>query len=249
MTKIAVLSDIHGNLPALRAVLDDVHRQAPDHLVCAGDLVVYGPFPNECVALLRARKIASVMGNRDWAVGVRQPSEGYAVPSGRPRETEVGIYEWTDRTITPNHRAFLAGLPRRLRLRVGPLELLIVHGTVRSPFEYLRAGDDEPFFSEVAEASRADVVVAGHTHVPFQRRIVETGRPLGEVFFINAGSVGWPKDGRPEAGYLILTVDGRDVSAEMRRVAYPIEETAAAMRRVGLPEGLIKAVATGTEIR
>ncbi len=171
------------------------------------------------------------------------------MPAGRPRGTEVAIYEWTDRVISADHRTFLAGLPRRLRLRLGRLELLVVHGTVRSPFEYLRADDDEAAFAELVEASRADVVIAGHTHVPFQRRVGEMGRPLGGVLFANAGSVGWPKDGRPEAGYLILTVDGREVSAEMRRVAYAVEETVATMRRMGLPDCLGEAVAAGTEIR
>ncbi|HEY3316059.1 MAG TPA: metallophosphoesterase family protein [Bacillota bacterium] len=249
MTKVAVLSDIHGNLQALRAVLDDVHRQGPDFVVCAGDLVVYGPFPNECVALVRACKIVTVMGNRDWAVAVRQPGEGYAVPVGRRREVEVGLYGWTDRTISEENRAFLAGLPRRLRLRVGQTELLVVHGTCRSPFEYLRVDDDESLFTELAEVSRADVIVAGHTHVPFWRRVGEAGGPLGEVLFANAGSVGWPKDRRPEAAYLELTVNGREVRAETRRIAYPVEETVAAMRQAGLPETLMEALTLGTEIR
>lgn len=241
MTRVAVLSDIHGNLAALRAVLDDVHRLRPDMTVCAGDLVVYGPFPNECVNLVRSNKITTVTGNRDWAVGRRQSTEAYAVPARRDRAAETAIYEWTTRVVTEPNRLFLSALPRRLRLHLGRLELLLVHGTIRSPFEYVRPDDDPAAFAELAELSKADIVVGGHTHVPFRREV-------GETLFLNAGSVGWPKDGRPDAGYVLIDVSGRDVRVEFRRVAYPVEETIAAIHRFDLPDALGRALAFGTEM-
>ncbi len=241
MIRVAVVSDIHGNLPALRAVLDDVHRLHPDMTICAGDLVVYGPFPNECVNLVRTRKITTVAGNRDWAVGRRQSAEAYAVPAGRDRDAETAVYEWTTRVVTEPNRLFLSALPRRLRLRLEKLELLLVHGTFRSAFEYLRPDDDPSVFTELAELSRADVVVGGHTHRPYRREV-------GETLFLNAGSVGWPKDGRPDAGYLLIDVTGRDLRADFRRVAYPVEETIAAIHRFDLPDALGRALAFGTEM-
>lgn len=242
MVRVAVLSDIHGNLPALRAVLEDVHRRSPDVIICAGDLVVYGPFPNECINLIRARRIATVAGNRDWAVGSRQSPEAYAVPAGRDRATEVAIYEWTARTVTGPNRLFLAALPRKLRLRLEGVELLLVHGTYRSAFEYLRPDDDPAVFADLAELARAEVIVGGHTHVPYRKEV-------GETLFLNAGSVGWPKDGRCDSCYLLLEVMGRDVRSEFRRVPYPVEETVAAARRVGLPEALGRALVSGAELK
>ncbi len=241
MVRVAVLSDIHGNLAALRAVFDDVHRQGPDLIVCAGDLVVYGPFPNECVNLIRARKIATVAGNRDWAVGSRQSPEAYAVPAGRERAAEVAIYEWTTGVVTEANRQFLSALPRKLRLRLNQVELLLVHGTHRSSFEYLRFTDDPAVFAELAETAKADVIVGGHTHVPYRKE-------AGETLFLNAGSVGWPKDGHPNACYLLVEVTGHDVRSEFRRVPYPVEETVAALHRFGLPDTLGRALSCGTEM-
>lgn len=237
----AILSDVHGNLEALDAVLADVTAREPDAVFCLGDFVGYGPDPNACVARLRPILAGAVAGNHDRAalgeldVSVFNPFAQAAI-------------RWTAANLTADTRAFLQALPERIE-RNG---FLAVHGSVRDPVEEYIFDPSTAALSFQAGAFR--ICVVGHTHVPvvFSQHTngVSAGPlPAGEPvsldpaarYIINAGSVGQPRDGDPRAAYLWL----EDDAARLIRVDYPVERTQEKMLAAGLPPALAERLSYG----
>ncbi len=238
--RIAVLSDIHSNLPALEAVLAALGRvDAVWHL---GDVVGYGPHPDEVVARLREIGAVGVRGNHDAAA-----LGGAEVEMFNP-DARAAI-EWTARRITPPTRAWLRSLPERLELD----EATLVHGSPRDPtWEYvMTASAARASF----EAFTSPCALHGHTHVPVAWRQGERGVELlrpddgSELLLderrvlLNPGSVGQPRDGDPRAGAMILDTGERRVA--WRRVPYPVEVVQAEIRSAGLPRRLADRLAHG----
>jgi putative phosphoesterase len=225
--KLAIISDIHANLHALEAVWEDLEKQRPDSVYCLGDLVGYGAFPNEVVEFISARSIPSVMGNYDDGVGFDLDDCGcvYRDPDDVLRGQQSLL--WTRERTTDAHKAFLRSMPIQIRLEDRRPTLLLVHGSPRRINEYLY--EDRPLatFERIAAAAGAEVILFGHTHLPYQKSV-------GGTFFVSAGSVGKPKDGDPRAGYVILEATRRP-RAEFRRVAYDVAAAARAVRESGLP--------------
>ncbi len=223
----AIISDIHGNLPALEAVLADIEAGGISVIYHLGDLVGYNPFPNECVALVRERGLAGITGNYDQAVlgTVANPVATFL----NPQITSMGkeIYRWTAAEVDRGSREFLASLPERLTLRAGPWEMLLTHGSPRHIRDYIRPWTPEETLREIVAAVAENVIITGHTHIPLVRRVNGT-------WLLNPGSVGFPKDGNPWAAYAILT-PGEELQVEIRRVPYDIEATAREILRRGLP--------------
>ncbi len=231
--RIAVLSDVHGNLPALEAVLAAL---APyDAVWQLGDVVGYGPQPDEVVARLATEKAVGVRGNHDAAALGELPTDLFN------DDARIAV-EWTAERIAPRTRAWLAGLPERLA-REG---FTLVHGSPRDPtWEYVMS-------VAVARANMAafstEHCLVGHTHVPLVFRAagatVEALRPDdgaifeldGERAIVNPGSVGQPRDGDPRACAMLLDTERRLV--EWRRVEYPIENVQRLMQEVRLPPRL-----------
>lgn len=222
---IAVISDIHGNLPALEAVLDDVARRRPDSIYCLGDLVGYAPFPNETIDRIRREAIPTIMGNYDDGVGFDRDECGCAYVQEDDRRRGDQSLRWTRAHVTPENKAFLRELRQDIRLTVHGKRVLLVHGSPRKMNEYLF--EDRPIatFQRIAAASAADAIVFGHTHKPYERTV-------DGVRFINAGSVGKPKDGDWRACYLMLD---DDLGAEFVRVPYDLERVTSAIRASDLP--------------
>jgi diadenosine tetraphosphatase ApaH/serine/threonine PP2A family protein phosphatase len=231
--RVAVLSDVHGNLHALEAVLASVDRDAPDEIWCLGDLVGYGPRPNRCCALVAERADVCLIGNHDLAVLGRIDLDVFA-----PDAAESA--RWTAEVLEPEPRAFLEALEPTARRRGAGL----FHASPRDPvWEYVLS-------PEVALASLAqtedELVLVGHSHVALrfgseERALalagegteVEVGR---ERCLLNPGSVGQPRDGDPRAAWLLLDLDaGR---ASFRREPYDIGGTQAELRERELPEAL-----------
>ena len=225
---IAILSDIHGNLPALEAVLDDVKRRRPDRVYCLGDLVGYGAFPNEVVARILGEAIPTIMGNYDDGVGFDRDDCGCAYRDPGEQERGQRSLMWTRARTTPEHKQFLQALHPNLRFTVDGQRVLLVHGSPRKMNEYLF--EDRPLssFERLAASSGADVIVFGHTHKPYVKRV-------NDVWFVNAGSVGKPKDGDWRACYALLTLDRQD-PVEFVRVEYDVHRITQAIRATDLPE-------------
>ena len=225
---IAILSDIHGNLPALEAVLDDVKRRRPDRVYCLGDLVGYGAFPNEVIDRILAETIPTIMGNYDDGVGFDREDCGCAYRDPGEQERGQRSLMWTRAHTTPEHKQFLQSLHPNVRFTSDGQRVLLVHGSPRKMNEYLF--EDRPLssFERLAASSDADVIVFGHTHKPYTKRV-------NHVWFVNAGSVGKPKDGDWRACYALLTLDRPD-PVEFVRVEYDIERITQAIRATELPD-------------
>lgn len=224
--RIAIFSDVHGNLPALDAVLADVRSQQPDAVYCLGDLVGYAPFPNEVVERIRQEAIPTIMGNYDDGVGFERDDCGCAYREEDEKRRGDQSLEWTKAHVTAENKAFLRTLKPEIRLEADGRRVLLVHGSPRKINEYLF--EDRPIssFHRLAASSNADIIVYGHTHKPYTKLV-------DGVLFLNVGSVGKPKDGDRRACYAVLDTTRPD--AQFARVEYPVATVTAAIRQSGLP--------------
>lgn len=227
MDRIAIISDIHGNLPALEAVLVDIAAQGIAHIYHLGDLVGYNPFPNETVSLMAESGIKGVLGNYDQAVlgGVPDPIGAYLNPQITPMGQE--IYLWTVEQVNDLSRQFLGVLPEQYTITLGSWQVLLSHGSPRNIREYIRPTTAPDTLAEMLQGVEARIVLTGHTHIPMIRRV-------NEQWLVNPGSVGFPKDSDPRAAYAIMEM-GKEFSITIRRVEYDVERTAAAILAAGLP--------------
>jgi putative phosphoesterase len=220
--KIAVISDIHANIHALEAVWEDLWAQDPDQVYCLGDLVGYGAHPNEVVEFIRARDLPTVMGNHDEGVGFDLEDCGCAYTNSKLKQLGDRSLAWSRAHTAPENKRFLQTLPRQIR----PSEpLLLVHGSPRRTNEYLHEDHPQATFERIAKQARCRILVFGHTHLPYQKRVSET-------LFVNAGSVGRPKDGDPRASYAILDAN----RVELRRVGYDVKAAGQAIRDSDMPD-------------
>jgi len=219
--KIGLISDIHSNLAAFRAVLSDMPKV--DEILCAGDLVGYGAEPNEVLKLARAKEIKAVMGNHDQAAVTKD------VRGLNDRAATAAL--WTATRLTRENLDYLASLPPRLELKLEGQRVFVVHGSPRDPFnEYVFPDFSHRDMAEAVKGAEADVVVLGHTHILMRRMV------LGKNIF-NPGSVGQPRDRDPRASYAVIDFD-EEVEISFRRVEYDIEATAEKIKAAGLPEEL-----------
>jgi diadenosine tetraphosphatase ApaH/serine/threonine PP2A family protein phosphatase len=240
--RVAVVSDIHGNLHALEAVFAELDADPPDELWCLGDLVGYGPRPNECCAAVAGRATTCLAGNHDLAVRGTLDLLEFSGDAG-------AAAQWTRDILAPEARAFLDTLePQAQRPGVS-----LYHASARDPvWEYVLS--DETALATLALAEQP-LVFVGHSHVALhvtQRDGAVDGglAPAGtEVALadgrtlLNPGSVGQPRDGDPRAAYLLLDLDAR--RANFRRVEYDVERTQAEIREAGLPELLAERLSVG----
>lgn len=217
---ITIFGDIHGNLPALEVVFQDIETRSLTNLYCLGDLVGYGTFPNEVVNLIRQRNIPTLMGNYDQGVGNNSDDCGCAYKQEIDRQRGELSIAWSNAHTSADNKAFLRALPAHIPLQMGELKVLLVHGSPRKVNEYLFEDRPDEYFERMMDTSQADVLVCGHTHLPYHK-VLPSRRHV-----INAGSVGKPKDRDPRAGYITLTVTGREVQVEFIRMAYDIERIA-----------------------
>ncbi|MFN2389263.1 MAG: metallophosphoesterase [Actinomycetota bacterium] len=217
--RIAVVSDIHGNLPALESVVRDIKHQGVDQIWCGGDLAWAGPWAEECIAFVRAEGWATVRGNTDvWITGDPQTVDE---PLMRAElETFAAAHD-----ISADDAAWLLNLP----LGHSPAgSVLLVHGTPESPF--VAPVPEAPAAEFAPYAGRAALVLFGHVHVAFTRRLAD-----GTVV-CNTGSVGLPADG-DTACYLLLDMNGAELSWRHRRVAFDRARALEQARRIGGPVG------------
>ena len=224
--RLALFSDVHSNLPALEAVLDDMASQGVDERYALGDLVGYAPWPNEVLERLQAEGITSVMGNYDEGTGFDMAECGCAYID--PTETALGdrSFTWTKAHTSDANKARLRSLPREVRFEADGKRYLLVHGSPRRINEYMYPDKPDGTFARIAAGADADVIVAGHIHRPYDKAV-------GAFRFINDGSVGKPKDGDPRACWALL--DTATGAVEFRRVEYDVQRTAQAILESDLP--------------
>lgn len=235
LSSIAVISDIHSNLTALKEVLADIEQQKVEKVYCTGDLVGYGPFPNEVVDLLRQLQIPTVMGNYDDGVGNMRFICGCDYKNEEEQALGERSIAWTKEHTTEENKEFLRKLPLQIRFSVGNTMVLLVHGSPIKLNEYIYEDTPTGNMVELIEKADADVLVCGHTHKPFYKKINDKN-------IINAGSVGKPKHGDPMATYVIIKF-GEEIEVEIRKVNYDIEAAARAIEESELPNefaGLIR---------
>lgn len=245
--RYALLSDIHGNLPALDAVLGHLDaRSDVDAIYHLGDLVGYAPWPDAVVARLRERGISGVAGNYDSTVGTDYHHCGCRYEDPRQQALSHESFAWTLEHASPRTRAFLAGLPFRLDLRPlgghapGPT-LRLVHGAPTLNTLYWTEDRSDDFCTDMAErlgARAGDVVAFGHTHRPWSRTVAG-------ITFVNTGSVGRPKDGDPRAGYVVVELGEGATSVEPVRLEYDVAMAAEAIRSSELPHEFATYLETG----
>lgn len=245
--RYALISDIHANLPALEAVLADIASRQDINATChLGDLVGYAPWPNEVVDLIRRETIPGVAGNYDstTATGYKHCGCRYEDPAQEALAHES--YQWTLAHVTPATRAWLAALPFRIDLRplgghtAGP-RLTLLHGNPVLNTFYWTEDRSDAFCLQMAasvDAKPGDVIAFGHTHKPWHRMV-------GDIHFVNTGSVGRPKDGDPRAGYAIVDM-GNDIPVvEFVRVPYDIPRATQAIQDSTLPDEFADYLRTG----
>jgi predicted phosphodiesterase len=241
--RILIISDIHSNLAALAMVLESAEEQGYDRVWCLGDIVGYGPDPNECVAEVRNLEALSIAGNHDWGALGKIPLDDF-----NPDAQKASL--WTRDQLTPESTLYLEQCPE---LRIED-DFTLAHGSPRHPiWEYIQ-------LPSVAAANFAHFetpyCLVGHTHVPVIYRALdglgadmrfpslEGPLDLAEGrLIINPGSVGQPRDGDPRASYAIL--DDEAATIQFYRVDYPIDQTQAKMMDAGLPRRLAARLALG----
>jgi diadenosine tetraphosphatase ApaH/serine/threonine PP2A family protein phosphatase len=241
--RIALLSDVHGNLPAFEAVLDDVDSEGAEEIWCLGDLVGYGAQPDGCVQMARERCNLSLAGNHDLVVTGEIPISDFS-----PSAAEAA--RWTQETILEETTAFLKGLAPADPAR----EPALYHGSPRDPvWEYVLSTWQA---DECMDLMDARVGAIGHSHVALWFHREEDGKVSGAPadadlehdlsagrWLVNPGAVGQPRDGDPRAAWLLL--DTETWKATWRRVEYPIDEAAGAIEEAGLPRALAERLYNG----
>lgn len=237
--KVALIGDIHANLPALEAVLAQIENQSVDAIWNVGDWVGYGAFPDEVVKRLWDHEVVSIRGNYDTKV-LKFPKE-----KKKWRKKKIpqkwSAFKWAYEQLSPEARGYLAGLPKEIRLQVAGKRVLITHGSPESTKEHVTPESSAMRFRELAEISNADLVIFGHSHVPFARQ-------AEGVWFINPGSVGRPDDGDPRASYAILEFTPTGPEVSHYRLAYDLQRTVAAIRENGLPEAFAQMMVRGRNL-
>jgi putative phosphoesterase len=229
MEQITVFGDIHGNLPALEAVLADMDRRVLGNRYCLGDLVGYGVYPNEVTELICAAGYLTVIGNYDQGVGNSSDDCGCAYTKPEAEALGKRSIAWTNAHTTAENKAFLRRLETQIPLQLGDLRVVLVHGSPRRVNEYLFEDRPERSMERLLDMIEADVLVCGHTHIPYHR-VLPSGRHI-----VNAGSVGKPKDGDPRACYVVLSADGDDFDVDFHRVEYDVEQIAQAIEASDMP--------------
>ncbi len=231
--RIACISDIHGNIYALNRVLESIEDNNADLVICLGDLTGYGPHPNEVVALVRRRKILCLKGNYD--ISVVENTFNYI------RDTSINSFSlpWTNEELRASHKFYLQSLPESLSLVFHGKSILFVHGSPRKINEYIHADSSDAL--EIMKELKEDILVCAHTHKPLIQDI------CGKLL-INTGSVGNPKNGSPEASYVLIDIEEDEkIKAKIVTLSYDYLKTVKDMEMKGFPSQLISSIKTGVQ--
>jgi predicted phosphodiesterase len=242
--RLAFISDIHANLEALEAVLEDISKNNIDEVICLGDIVGYGANPNECVEIVSQRCPVSILGNHDAAAVELLSTQHFNI------HAKIAI-EWTSQTLKAANRTFLASLPVKKTRDF----MTLVHATPYEPNMWYYITDlQEAAFNFQFFNNR--ICLVGHTHFP-RIIVLERGEEIcvhpeqsftyknsdNVRMLVNIGSVGQPRDRNPKSSYGIL--DTELCEFQIHRVAYDVEKAQAKMKKIKMPEFLVNRLADG----
>lgn len=225
MKKIAIISDIHANLPALTTVLKDIdNNYHADEIYCLGDLVDCAPWHNEVIEVIKQRGIPTIMGNHDERIALNAEVIPMAKHSAEETKARLEAIEYTKVSTTPANKTFLSALKENIMIQCGNYRCLLVHGSPNSNREYIFEDHPQEDIAPWFEKYEADIIITGHTHYSYIRTIPTVH---GAKRIINAGSVGRTRENiGGKAVYLQLNIDNiGDVTPVLRKLDYDIEAT------------------------
>ncbi len=232
--KIAIIADIHGNLEALRAVFDDIRNEGVRIVLNAGDIIGYGPSPNEVIDLLSSECFLSIIGNFDNEVLACKKKK-----NKKADEQQQAVW-LSSKSMKKSSKVFLHSLPKKLVFTIDSKKVLMVHGSPDSIDEHLYVNTPWSRFEKIALQTKKDIVIFGHTHRPFVKQ-------NKKCLFINPGSVGRPDDGNNKASYALLDTSSFEV--ELRRVGYDIDEVVKKIETQHLPNDYAKMFRKGKSLK
>jgi putative phosphoesterase len=232
--RLGIISDVHSNLPALTAVLNEL--KDVDEIVHCGDLVGYNGFPNEVIETFQKHNIKTIIGNHDHATIV-----GPGKDRGKAMSEGILSVEWTIEVIKQNNLDYLKQLDTKMSLNIASNKIMLYHGSPEDPNKYIK---EKMANKELFDNIDATILILGHTHVPFVKRVLHNNI---EKIILNPGSVGQPRDGNWEASYAVLSLpsEGNEVDVNFFRIPYDINSTISKAEDVGLPECLSTRLRTG----
>ncbi len=226
--KFAVFGDIHGNIEALKAAYDAARAAGAEKIYHLGDLGGYSPFVNEVVEFLIEHTIDGVQGNYDETVAHDREHCGCKAEDPIQEEMANRSFAWTKEHASRKTKEFLGNLPPEITFTDHGRKVALFHATPLKNNLYWHEARPEKFYQEMAGKIDANVLIYGHTHKPYRKDV-------GNKIFINAGSVGKPKDGDPRACVALIEISAERVRVEFLRIPYDVEKTAAAIIASGLP--------------
>ena len=240
--QIVFISDIHGNMEAFKNVLKDIEQRkiSLEDVYCLGDCVGYGTRPDDVINQIKELGITSILGNYDEAVGFYLPTCGCSIESVSDKYKTQNALRWTVKHTSDENKEFLREIEEQITIKAGGKRILLTHASPVSITDYVYEDNTEKQ-EEIADELEEDIIVFGHTHIPYVKKVKDK-------LFINAGSVGRPKDGDNRACYCILTI-GETVEAEFIRVPYDIEKMAAEIEESELLDSFAMVLRTGRDTK
>lgn len=251
MMKVALLGDIHANLPALERVLVHAREQQVEAIWNIGDYVGYGPYPDEAVRRMMKAEDRGIAGNYDLKV-LRFPKKKDKWRKNKTPQKYLA-FKWAYENLSKKSRKYLRSLPKEIRFEAEGNDILLTHGSPASNEEHLTPDTPVERLKELAEMTarnagddpnggkQADMIICGHSHREFARQVDGT-------WFINTGSVGRPDDGDPRACYAVLQLSEGEVLVQHFRLEYDVAQAVAAIREKGLPEAFAQMLLQGVDL-
>ena len=230
---IGLISDVHANVLALEAALAALKRSGATTVLCLGDLVGYGPAPNETIDLLRSEQVLCTLGEADERIAY-----GFATRAKRAGVADETI-EWTRTVIEADHVQWLRGLPVQRRLDTPAGRLRWFHGSADDPADRINLQQDPISLTKLLQRHRCTILSCGGSHVPYFRKVASAG------WVVNPGSVGLSLNGEPGADYALVRIDGDGVDVRMDKVDYDVAAVAFDIVAWGLPAVIAEAVQRG----
>ncbi len=218
MKKVAVIADIHSNIIALQEIIRHVKKS--DLILCAGDLIGYNPWPNECVRLVQQNRVQSVIGNHDAAI---------VTGSNDIMNLQAKLaLQYTHQIISDENVEYLSSLSKKLTIQVEDVKFCVYHGSPLFPLkQYVYPWAPQRFLKMLIDMAESDILILGHTHIPMLFN-------FNDKLLINPGSVGQPRDKNPQASYMTLQIEGEKINVEHHRVDYDIDVVMNKIIEVGL---------------